>query len=75
MGKLPSGFFAKSIGRLIDGCEASDITVDTSDAYKNGSDNSAKSRVWRYAKIRNKTNAFSPIRVDMPKKPMSWFVN
>lgn len=66
IGKDPSVFFPKSIGKLVAGCEASETSNDTKDAYKKGTDSKVNSRVLRYAKIMNKAAAFKPIRTDNP---------
>lgn len=56
----------KSIGRLIRGCDASETSNDTRDAYKKGIASRVNPRVLRYAKIMNRVDAFNPIRIDNP---------
>ena len=72
MGKLPSVFFPKRMGRSIDGCEAIATKEDTKEAYNNGIDNNVKPELLRYAKNKNRTVAFNPIKLDIPK-PIFFF--
>lgn len=71
MGKVPSGFLPKSKGRSMDGSEAMETKKSTKEAYRNGIDNNVKSLFLRYAKHKNITVAFNPIKVDIPKPMIS----
>lgn len=66
MGKLPSDFLPKSIGRLIDGWDASAISNETNDAYKNGNDSSVKPKLLKNTKTMKWTVAFSAIKNEIP---------
>lgn len=66
MGKLPSDFLPKSIGRLIDGWDASAISNETNDAYKNGNDSSVKPKLLKNAKTMKWPVAFSAIKNEIP---------
>lgn len=59
-------FLLNSIGRLIDGCEASEMRREISDEYRNGIERSVNPRVRNWAKIRNNVADLSPIRIDSP---------
>lgn len=67
MGKLPSGFLPRSMGRLINGCEAIEINKDIKEVYKNGIDNNMKPKRLRQTKNRNKEAAFNPIKTEIPR--------
>jgi hypothetical protein len=67
MGKLPSEFLPKNMGRLIEGCEAIEINKDIKEVYKNGIDNNVKPKLLRHAKRRNITAALNPIKTEIPK--------
>jgi hypothetical protein len=66
MGKLPSEFLPKNMGRLIEGCEAIEINKDIKEVYKNGIDNNLKPKLLRNAKKRNITAALNPIKTEIP---------
>lgn len=54
------------MGKLTEGCEATETINDNNDEYKNGSESKVSPRDIRHVNIRNEPAAFDPIRNDNP---------